>query len=492
MWLHQGEIMGADRAFKQISICAAVLIIFCVICRLTVFNSYTVYVPLPWYMEEPLGDEDLSVEVEMPDVLGYGKPENRDGYVRIPIEPGHAGESFIIVHDAQGGNIGSRFLKVGPFGTVYDLSSGGFTGDRAVMIAVPVFWLLVSVIMLWHFFRAKGPAMYSYATIYYAGFSLFAFISGVVILNAAIRHIVNPREFSMYMTYGVIKSASSQFMFLTAPLIGAFALSLILCNIALLRHERPRIQNVFGILISVLLIVGEALGWLMFARNYSGSETMRRVLDTIQNTYATVFVYFECMLMGSVICGLRAARNKPVHDKDFIVILGCWFRKDGSLPPLLKGRVDKAIEFWKQQKEETGKEAILIPSGGQGRDETMPEAEAMQRYLLSQGFSQEMIRSEKASANTYQNMEFSGKIIRDINPDGKVVFATTNYHVFRSGVWANLAGLPAEGIGSRTKWWFWPNAFMRETIGLLQNRWKQEILFLVILVAFFGVLSMIL
>ena len=104
--------MGADRAFKQISICAAVLIIFCVICRLTVFNSYTVYVPLPWYMEEPLGDEDLSVEVEMPDVLGYGKPENRDGYVRIPIEPGHAGESFIIVHDAQGGNIGSRFLKV--------------------------------------------------------------------------------------------------------------------------------------------------------------------------------------------------------------------------------------------------------------------------------------------------------------------------------------------------------------------------------------------
>ena len=79
--------MGADRAFKQISICAAVLIIFCVICRLTVFNSYTVYVPLPWYMEEPLGDEDLSVEVEMPDVLGYGKPENRDGYVRIPIDP---------------------------------------------------------------------------------------------------------------------------------------------------------------------------------------------------------------------------------------------------------------------------------------------------------------------------------------------------------------------------------------------------------------------
>ena len=122
----------------------------------------------------------------------------------------------------------------------------------------------------------------------------------------------------------------------------------------------------------------------------------------------------------------------------------------------------------------------------------MAEAEAMRRYLHSQGMPGELIRPEDQSANTYQNMEYSGRIIREIDPGGKVVFATTNYHVFRSGVWAGLAGLPAEGIGSRTKWWFWPNAFMRETIGLLQNRWKQEILLLIILIAFFGTLSMVL
>ena len=54
------------------------------------------------------------------------------------------------------------------------------------------------------------------------------------------------------------------------------------------------------------------------------------------------------------------------------------------------------------------------------------------------------------------------------------------------------AGLSAEGLGSRTKWWFWPNAFMRETAGLMQKRWKQELLFLFLLIVFFGVLSMIL
>jgi len=46
------------------------------------------------------------------------------------------------------------------------------------------------------------------------------------------------------------------------------------------------------------------------------------------------------------------------------------------------------------------------------------------------------------------------------------------------------------GIGSRTKWWFWPNAFMRECIGLMLNKWKSEALLLLVLVGFFAMLSM--
>ena len=140
----------------------------------------------------------------------------------------------------------------------------------------------------------------------------------------------------------------------------------------------------------------------------------------------------------------------------------------------------------------TGREACFVPSGGQGPDESMPEAEAMRRYLLSQDVPPHLILAETASKNTLENMSFSKKIIRESSPDAKVVFSTTSYHVFRSGLWANLAGFPAEGIGSKTKWWYWPNAFMRETAGLLRKRWKQEILLLVILLVWFGTLSMLL
>ena len=121
----------------------------------------------------------------------------------------------------------------------------------------------------------------------------------------------------------------------------------------------------------------------------------------------------------------------------------------------------------------------------------MPEAEAMKRYLLEQGISEERILAEDQSANTYENMANSRKIIEEKKVDAKVIYATTNYHVFRSGVWASLAGLRAEGIGARTKWWFWPNAFIRECVGLLVNRWKQELIGMIVLIAFFSAVSLL-
>jgi len=195
------------------------------------------------------------------------------------------------------------------------------------------------------------------------------------------------------------------------------------------------------------------------------------------------------MLIGAAACGLLAAKHVPSGDRDFIIILGCGFRKDGSMSPLLRGRVDRALAFWRDQQSQSGRTAVLVPSGGQGSDETMPEAEAMRRYLVEQGVPGDKILPEDRSTNTFQNMAYSKALIDASHPGGKVAFATTNYHVFRSGVWARLAGLEAEGMGARTIWWYWPNAFMRECAGLLARRWRQELVMVAAMALFFGVLS---
>lgn len=480
------------QAVRQIAVLAALLTLALFICRLTMFRTYTVRIPISDTVRERFEKDGVQMSVGTPNVLEVGDVRVRPGYVSLQIHPEQAGETEIQIRDQSGKQTWFFYLHVSPLGTVYDPQTDGFSGDSALMAAFTLFWLAVSAVMTWHFFQMKGSSFYAYTTIFYAGFAIFTLVTGLVTLVVTVRHILHPERFSMLDGYSAINSASVHFMILTTPAILAFAAAMMISNIALLRHERIRLRNFLGILISLLLVAGNAIGWMLFYSNYSGSEMEVRIRNTLNNTYATVFAYFECMLAGSVICGVKAARHQPTLDRDFIVILGCWFRKDGSLPPLLRGRTDRAISFWREQKESTGKEAVFIPSGGQGRDETMPEAEAIRRYLLSQGVPESAILPETRSANTYQNMAFSKEIIQDVRPEGRTVFATTNYHVFRSGIWAAQAGLTAEGIGGKTKWWFWPNAFMRECIGLLQRRWKQEVVLLVLLLAIFGLLSIIL
>ena len=476
-----------SKAFRQIAACAVVLLAICAVCRLVFFRSYTAIVSLPLS-----GGETLQAAVDQPEVAQIQSMESRSGYLRVTVRPRTRGEATIAIRDSSGEVRRQHYLRVGPLHTVFDLQTGGFTGDTVIIIAVTLFWLAVSAIMLRHYRTAGWPGFYSYTTIYCAGFFLFSLVTGLVMLAVTIQHLTRPLSYSMMAVYSAINSASRQFMMLTTPLILVFAIAMAISNLALLRHEKLRLKNVLGIFISAFLVLGEALGSYLFSRDFIGSEWESRINNTVLNVAATVFVYFECMLAGSVICGVKAARHQPAMDKDFIIILGCWFRRDGSLPPLLRGRVDKALDFWRRQKAATGKEATLIPSGGRGPDESMPEAEAMRRYLLQQGFPEALILPEASSRNTYQNMAYSRSIIQNVNPAGRAVFVTTNYHVFRSGVWAAQAGLPAEGIASRTRWWYWPNAFMRECLDLMVNRWKQELLMLLALNVFFGVLSMVL
>ena len=58
-----------------------------------------------------------------------------------------------------------------------------------------------------------------------------------------------------------------------------------------------------------------------------------------------------------------------------------------------------------------------------------------------------------------------------------MAFSTTNYHVFRSGLMARRVKMRAVGMGAKTKWYFWPNAAVREFVGILtEHRLKQALI----------------
>ena len=474
---------------KKFGIIAGILFALLVISRAVRGNIFTAEIRLP---SAPESAQNLQITTEDGEHIQILEQSLEGRRLRIRLRPQNPGTSAIIVTDPDNPDFFAMDLvRVGRTGIMYQEGTGEFNGDRFLFVCAVVFLFSVAFLFLDYFRRAGGTALYSYQTLHAVSFGIFTMAAAVILLLSLVDLFRHPDEQTMRTVYSSLTGAAANFMMITAPFAILFAAAMTISNISLIRHEGRRFRNMLGILIGLLMVGGEWLGWRL---NYytMGSQREMLIHDTLYSVYCTAFVFFECILIGSIICGVRAARFRPKPDKDYIVILGCKIFGNGTLTPLLRGRVDRAIRFAKEQEQATRRRAIFVPSGGKGADEVKSEAEAMTDYLLSQGIEKEQILPENQSRNTYENMKFSGKLIRERQPEANVCFSTTNYHVFRSGLWAQLAGLNAEGMGARTKWYFWPNAFMREVVGLLANHIKSEIVLLVLFIAFYAVLTLML
>ena len=364
---------------------------------------------------------------------------------------------------------------------------------HAIVISLifDVFFFLLVIILIRTFIKHLKYDRYSYNTIYYSGFSLF--MISVLIANIiftvrlmglnGFHYEENVIQFSHFFS-----ESASTYIILSFPFILIICVALCISNLALIRQEGARFVNILGILLSLLLVSGTLL--LFFYGEYQGlSEQQARIRNILINTFASVYLYFECMVIGVMIVSAISARHKPAPDIDYMIILGCAIRKDGTPTPLLRGRIDQALSFRNEQLKKSGKELTFVTSGGQGSDEIMSESESMTRYLLQKGISSTHLIAEDQSTNTLENMKFSREKILQQNPDAKIAFSTANYHVFRSGMFANMAQMHAEGIGSRTKWYFWPNALVREFIGLLTYQKKKQSIIIISLIIIYASLA---
>ena len=272
-------------------------------------------------------------------------------------------------------------------------------------------------------------------------------------------------------------------------------------NIQLIRKEGRNWRNMLGCILGIAVclgtifpsVLGEFLQITTIVDVHKQNGVAMYVEMFVENAILAVTSYLELVLIGTIILSIKAAKRIPAFDKDYILILGCQIKKDGTLTNLLKSRADRAIEFAKMQKEATGKDIVFVPSGGKGDDEVIAEADAIRNHLVETGIPEERILVENKLANTYENLKNSMELIHKEakTDDAKIVFSTTNYHVFRSGFFASQQGIKAEGIGAKTKRYFWINAFIREFIAALVSEWKTHIaiilIWLVMIVSMVGI-----
>lgn len=217
--------------------------------------------------------------------------------------------------------------------------------------------------------------------------------------------------------------------------------------------------------LSLIFALGVVFSTILFpfVQDYIKSKLVLFILAFFTSSFIYFSLGFIVYFIASIVYYLYPVKK----DKDYLVVLGSGLNKE-KVTALLASRIDKALEFYRKQVEITNKAPKIIMSGGQGKDEIVAEAEAMKNYALEKGIKLEDIICENRSKNTKENISYSKEIIfKDKGEASKVLFFTSNFHVFRASLLAKKENLDWNGLGSRTKLYYYISATIREYIAVL-------------------------
>ena len=179
----------------------------------------------------------------------------------------------------------------------------------------------------------------------------------------------------------------------------------------------------------------------------------------------TVF-YFSALVLSFVLYSIFIQIMPHRMNFNYVIIHGCGLAGGERITKLLSNRVDKAIAIYNKCKIKP----VIIPSGGQGDDEKLSEAQAMKDYLLSHGVPEEHIVLEDRSTTTRENLRNSKEIIEERQGRKKTALVSSNYHIYRCLRLAREAGLKCIGIGADVALYYWPSALIREFIAIFLTK----------------------
>ena len=180
-------------------------------------------------------------------------------------------------------------------------------------------------------------------------------------------------------------------------------------------------------------------------------------------------VFTFCLCIGLLVVGItecliiKASFGDPKEQVDYVVVLGAKVRPEGPSVSLMD-RIYGARDYLQEHPD-----AIAVVSGGKGTDEPMTEAECMYEELVKLGVDPQRIWIEDQATSTWENMHFTLNLIEEktgSRPE-KLGVLSSEYHLFRAGLFAKACGVEAVGIPARTsRVSQMVNHFMREVAGV--------------------------
>ena len=147
-----------------------------------------------------------------------------------------------------------------------------------------------------------------------------------------------------------------------------------------------------------------------------------------------------------------------IYDKEDsvnIMVFGC--KTYGYTPgQSLEGRLRSALKLLEHYPNSS-----CIVSGGQGKNETISEAESMRAWLVEHGIDNERIYMEDKSTDTLENIEYSFNVMEENNlSTDKIIGVSNRYHLARISWIASQDGVSMTLYPSDTDNIFWLSIYL--------------------------------
>lgn len=215
--------------------------------------------------------------------------------------------------------------------------------------------------------------------------------------------------------------------------------------------------------LGVILTVCAGLFFLVWGTFYKTiGRLTRKGIPKILKYIVISVICMEACLVGFI--ALYGQVDNVSYSEDAVVVLGAGIRGDRVTVPLAY-RLNAAVEYHQQNPD-----ALIVVSGGQGFQETITEAEAMEKYLLRKGVNPEKIVKEEKATSTNENMRFSKEILdRKMGSDYSVVVITNNFHIYRGVQIAKMEGFnDVYHKHAGLKWYNMAPCYLRESLAVLK------------------------
>jgi len=166
----------------------------------------------------------------------------------------------------------------------------------------------------------------------------------------------------------------------------------------------------------------------------------------IKKVFRTIIILIFLIIITTVAINLYmclSVKDQIVDEYkdnyDAILVLGAGIRGDRP-SPLLKERLDKAIEIYKK-----GTSKKIIMSGDHGTKEH-DEVNVMKSYAIENGVPSEDIFMDHAGFSTYESIYRAKEIFKANN----IVIVTQEYHLYRALYIANRLNVTSVGSNAST------------------------------------------